>query len=86
MYAALTGALRGTSLSFPVTARVTRFMAGINAFIAQPPAPLTTQQRRALMTDAPPVRRRILGAALRRFRKEAGCTLDDAARILDSRR
>ena len=38
------------------------------------------------MTDAPPVRRRILGAALRRFRKEAGCTLDDAARILDCRR
>lgn len=38
------------------------------------------------MTDAPPVRRRILGAALRRFRAEAGCTLDDAARILDCRR
>jgi transcriptional regulator with XRE-family HTH domain len=38
------------------------------------------------MTDAPPARRRILGAALRRFRKEAGCTLDDAARILDCRR
>ena len=38
------------------------------------------------MTDAPPARRRILGAALRRFRAEAGCTLDDAARILDCRR
>jgi len=38
------------------------------------------------MTDAPPARRCFLGAALRRFRKEAGCTLDDAARILDSRR
>src|SRR5450755_5159441 len=37
------------------------------------------------MTDAPPVRRRILGAALRRFREEADCTLDDAARILDCR-
>ena len=35
------------------------------------------------MTDAPPVRRRVLGAALRRFREQAGCTLDDAARILD---
>lgn len=34
------------------------------------------------MTDAPPVRRQVLGAALRRFREEAGCTLDDAARIL----
>ena len=35
------------------------------------------------MTDAPPVRRRVLGAALRRFREQAGYTLDDAARILD---
>ena len=35
------------------------------------------------MTDAPPVRRRVLGAALRRFREQAGCTLDDAARILN---
>ncbi|MGA2830795.1 MAG: helix-turn-helix transcriptional regulator [Streptosporangiaceae bacterium] len=35
------------------------------------------------MTDDPPVRRRIVGAALRRFREQAGCTLDDAARILD---
>lgn len=34
------------------------------------------------MTDAPPVRRRLLGAALRRFREQAGYTLDDAARIL----
>jgi len=35
------------------------------------------------MTDAPPVRRRLLGAALRRFREVAGYTLDDAARILE---
>jgi transcriptional regulator with XRE-family HTH domain len=35
------------------------------------------------MTDAPPVRRRLLGAALRRFREAAGYTLDDAARILE---
>jgi hypothetical protein len=34
------------------------------------------------MTDDPPVRRRILGAALRRFREQAGCTLDDAAGVL----
>lgn len=34
------------------------------------------------MTEAPPVRRRLLGAALRRFREQAGYTLDDAARIL----
>ena len=35
------------------------------------------------MTDAPPVRRRLLGAALRRFREQAGYTLEDAARILE---
>src|SRR6266851_2380506 len=35
------------------------------------------------MTDAPPVRRRLLGAALRRFREQAGLTLEDAARILE---
>jgi len=35
------------------------------------------------MTDVPPVRRRLLGAALRRFRETAGYTLDDAARILE---
>jgi transcriptional regulator with XRE-family HTH domain len=35
------------------------------------------------MTEAPPVRRRLLGAALRRFREQAGYTLDDAARILE---
>lgn len=35
------------------------------------------------MTDAPPVRRRLIGAALRRFRERAGFTLDDAARILE---
>ncbi len=35
------------------------------------------------MIDAPPVRRRLIGAALRRFREQAGFTLDDAARILE---
>lgn len=35
------------------------------------------------MIDVPPVRRRLLGAALRRFREQAGFTLDDAARILE---
>jgi transcriptional regulator with XRE-family HTH domain len=35
------------------------------------------------MTDQPPIRRRLLGAALRRSREHAGCTLEDAARILD---
>ena len=35
------------------------------------------------MTDAPPVRRRLLGAALRRHRESAGLGLDDAARILE---
>lgn len=35
------------------------------------------------MTDAAPVRRRLLGAALRRFREQAGFTLEDAARILE---
>jgi transcriptional regulator with XRE-family HTH domain len=35
------------------------------------------------MTDAPPVRRRLLGAALRRFREQAGYALEDAARILE---
>jgi transcriptional regulator with XRE-family HTH domain len=35
------------------------------------------------MTDAPPVRRRLLGAALRRFREQAGFTLEDAARMLE---
>jgi transcriptional regulator with XRE-family HTH domain len=35
------------------------------------------------MTDAPPVRRRLLGAALRRHRESAGYGLDDAARILE---
>ena len=35
------------------------------------------------MTDTPPVRRRLLGAALRRFREQAGFTLEDAARILE---
>jgi transcriptional regulator with XRE-family HTH domain len=35
------------------------------------------------MTDAPPVRRRLLGASLRRLREQAGYTLEDAARILE---
>src|ERR1700690_848621 len=35
------------------------------------------------MTDAPPVRRRLLRAALRRHRESAGLGLDDAARILE---
>jgi transcriptional regulator with XRE-family HTH domain len=35
------------------------------------------------MTDTPPVRRRLLGASLRRLREQAGYTLDDAARILE---
>jgi transcriptional regulator with XRE-family HTH domain len=35
------------------------------------------------MTDTPPVRRRLLGASLRRFREQAGFTLDDAARVLE---
>src|SRR5215472_2941654 len=36
-----------------------------------------------VMTDSPPVRRRLLGTALRRFREQAGYTLDDAAHILE---
>lgn len=35
------------------------------------------------MTDSPPVRRRLLGTTLRRFREHAGYTLEDAARILE---
>jgi transcriptional regulator with XRE-family HTH domain len=35
------------------------------------------------MPDVPPVRRRLLGASLRRLREEAGYALDDAARILE---
>lgn len=35
------------------------------------------------MTDTPPVRRRLLGASLRRLREQAGFTLDDAARVLE---
>jgi transcriptional regulator with XRE-family HTH domain len=35
------------------------------------------------VNDVPPVRRRIIGAALRRFREAAGLGLDDAARILE---
>lgn len=35
------------------------------------------------MTAIPPVRRRIVGAALRRYRQELGYALEDAARILD---
>ena len=35
------------------------------------------------MVEAPPVRRRLLGAALRRYRESLGYRLDDAARILE---
>ncbi len=35
------------------------------------------------MSEAPPVRRRLLGAALRRYRESVGFGLDDAARILE---
>ena len=35
------------------------------------------------MTEPPPVRRRLLGAALRRYREGLGYRLDDAARILE---
>ena len=35
------------------------------------------------MVEAPPVRRRLLGAALRRHRESLGYRLDDAARILE---
>lgn len=35
------------------------------------------------MTAIPPVRRRIVGAALRRYRQDLGYSLDDAARILE---
>ena len=35
------------------------------------------------MSEAPPVRRRLLGAALRRYRENVGYGLDDAARILE---
>jgi transcriptional regulator with XRE-family HTH domain len=35
------------------------------------------------MPDVPPVRRRLLGASLRRLREEAGYALDDAASILE---
>ena len=35
------------------------------------------------MTGTPPVRRRLLGAALRRYRENLGYGLEDAARVLD---
>ena len=35
------------------------------------------------MATAPPVRRRLVGGALRRYRENLGYTLDDAARILE---
>lgn len=35
------------------------------------------------MVTAPPVRRRLVGDALRRYRENLGYTLDDAARILE---
>jgi transcriptional regulator with XRE-family HTH domain len=36
-----------------------------------------------MMVSTPPVRRRIVGGALRRYRENLGFTLDDAARVLD---
>src|SRR5271166_1216207 len=38
---------------------------------------------RKAVTGNPPVRRRLLGAALRRYRENLGYGLDEAARILD---
>ncbi len=38
------------------------------------------------MVTAPPVRRRLVGGALRRYRENRGYTLDDAARILECHR
>src|ERR1700680_241610 len=38
---------------------------------------------RLIMVSAPPVRRRIVGRALRRYRESLGYTLDDAARTLE---
>jgi hypothetical protein len=35
------------------------------------------------MADEPPARRRIIGAALRRYRQDLGYGLDDAATVLD---
>ena len=35
------------------------------------------------MVSAPPVRRRLVGRALRRYRETLGYTLDDAARMLE---
>jgi len=38
---------------------------------------------RLIMVSAPPVRRRLLGKALRRYREALGYTLEDAARMLE---
>jgi len=35
------------------------------------------------MIESPPVRRQLLGAALRQYRQNLGYVLDDAARILE---
>jgi transcriptional regulator with XRE-family HTH domain len=35
------------------------------------------------VTEGPPVRRRLVGGALRRYRENVGYTLEDAARVLD---
>ena len=35
------------------------------------------------MVTAPPVRRRLVGSALRRYREDLGYALEDAARILE---
>src|SRR6201999_4634669 len=37
----------------------------------------------AVMVPAPPVRRRLVGRALRRYRENLGYTLSDAARVLE---
>jgi len=43
----------------------------------------TNSKGGSTVTTAPPVRRRLVGGALRRYRENLGYTLDDAARILE---
>jgi transcriptional regulator with XRE-family HTH domain len=40
-------------------------------------------EEEGIVTGTPPVRRRLLGAALRRYRENLGYGLDEAARILE---
>src|SRR6266571_4785044 len=54
-----------------------------NALVPNYAIPGSSSRGEPSMTDAPPVRRRLLGTALRRFREQAGYTLEDAARILE---